>query len=245
MLLLNAPEITIQEQLYRMKVMRWMRTGGLGDMPDKDKMEATTPANRILAIHEIMDTVEYVNPAANPPPTPDTPLTHLMDTDNATVADSYPIHDEAANNFLLEMLSIGKSKGLVAKFKATFLNDETLDAIRNHFGDRTGFYYAYLSFYTKWLCYLAPIGILTIVVFSSIKGDTFDESVANRVLIVYSIALVTWGKLFVSNWKQRSVGLKTRWGLLDLDGHEKRLRTFKPEVDRYVQAYESEASISN
>ena len=83
------------------------------------------------------------------------------------------------------------------------------------------------SFYTKWLYYLSPFGILTFVL-----NSIMDSAHASKVLAAYSVILVTWGTLMVAFWRQRSEELKTRWGLDDLDGHEKRLRSFEPEKDK-------------
>jgi len=69
------------------------------------------------------------------------------------------------------------------------------------------------------------MGITTFVVFNSL-----EEEHKNKVLVGYSAAVMIWGKLLVANWRQRSVELKTRWQLNDIDGHEARRRSFQPEM---------------
>jgi len=218
MLLLNASDEVINEQIFRIKLLRWMRKGGIGDMPDRDALAVTSPAIRIMAIQHIMDHLVY---------TDEQNKQHEFVADGGNVvADFFPLHDKAANSYLLNSV-FNRDSNIIDKVKSTFLSDGTLDAIRNHFGDRTGFYYAYMSHYTKWLYYLCPIGILALI----LNGAVAEEH-ANKILATYSVLLVTWGTLMVAFWRQRSKELKNRWGLEDLDGHEKRLRDFVPEKDR-------------
>jgi len=143
MLLLNAPESLIDEQVYLMKLMRWIRTGGIGDMPDKEKKVSHTPSVRILAIENALQETMYVDPLA----TGAKGRKPKVVIESNLILENFPLHDHTANDFLLTKLNAGGS--LQEKLKSTFLSDEVLDAIRNHFGDRTGFYYAYFSFYTR------------------------------------------------------------------------------------------------
>jgi len=212
MVLLNASDLVINEQLFRIKLMRWMRRGGIGDMPDRDALLFPSPSMRIMAIQHILDHLLYKDESGK--------MQEFTNDGGKVVASYYPLHDKAANDYLMSSV-FNSDSNIIKKIEQTFLSDNTLDAIRNHFGDKIGFYYA---FYTKWLYYLSPIGILTFIL-SSVWEST-------KVLVAYSAILVTWGTLMVAFWRQRSEELKTRWGLEDLDGHEKRLRSFKPEKDK-------------
>ena len=218
LLLLNSPKALIRESVYRAKLLRWIRTGGIGDMPDKSKELVPTPSARILAIQNTLNDTSYCySPDESKPGKPKLLLRDPL------VEEHFPLHDHRANDYLLSRLT---PDGTIAeKVRSIFMSDEVLDAIRNHFGDRTGFYYAYFSFYTRWLCMLAPGGVITLVV-----GGAMPEH-NTVVLVCYATYVIFWGRLFVASWKQRTVELKTRWHLDDIEGHEVRRKEFKPDRD--------------
>jgi hypothetical protein len=190
MVLLNAADEVINEQLFRMKLLRWMIRGGIGDMPDRDALAFPSPALRILAIQHILDHLLYVDKDGN--------TQEFVQDGGKVVSSFYPLHDKAANDYLISSV-FNHNSNVVNKIKQTFLTENTLDAIRNHFGDKVGFYYAYTSFYTKWLYYLSPIGILTFVL-----NSVMDSANASKILAAYSVVLVIWGTLMLAFWRQRS-----------------------------------------
>jgi hypothetical protein len=85
-----------------------------------------------------------------------------------------------------------------------------LSAIKNYFGEKVGFYYAYMSYYTAWLMIPAIPG-LAIVIYQSRTGnqDTIFSS-------LYALLVCIWVTIFIERWKRKSAEICLRWGVSDI-----------------------------
>ncbi|KAL2192818.1 calcium-activated chloride channel-domain-containing protein [Corynascus similis CBS 632.67] len=99
----------------------------------------------------------------------------------------FPLHNEQANLSLLRHLS-----------SRLWLTNHDLDRIRNLFGTKVAFYYAFIQDYVVFLTFPAVTGLL-----------------AWRFLAAYSLtyAIVTtvWCTVFLEYWKIRQLDLSIRW----------------------------------
>ena len=101
-----------------------------------------------------------------------------VDADPAVVA-LYPLHDHAFNKQWL--------RSWASKWGVT---DADLTRVRNHYGEEVGFYFAFLSFYIKWLI---PPTVVGIGIYWSVGPYSMAHALFN----------VTWSALFLIYWRRR------------------------------------------
>jgi hypothetical protein len=92
-----------------------------------------------------------------------------------------------------------------------------IDEVRNYFGEKIAFYFAWLSHFTAWL--IAP-GILGMCLAFYLVSRRVEE--VNRSLIgpIFGILLMIYMTVYLEHWKRRSATLAFRWGVSDYDKRE-------------------------
>ncbi|KAK5996205.1 hypothetical protein PT974_04634 [Cladobotryum mycophilum] len=99
----------------------------------------------------------------------------------------FPLHNERVNQELLRHLS-----------KRIFITDKDLDQIRNLFGSKVAFYFAFIQTYLVFLAFPAVTGIMAWLWLPQYS-------------LVYAILTVVWCTVFLEYWKIREVDLSIRW----------------------------------
>lgn len=99
----------------------------------------------------------------------------------------FPIHNKPANTALLKHLS-----------QRVILRDEDLDHIRNLFGSKVAFYFAFMQTYFLFLFFPATIGVLTL---------QFLPKCSLSFAIVNLLGCV----VFLEYWKIKQADLSMRW----------------------------------
>lgn len=82
-----------------------------------------------------------------------------------------------------------------------------LSSIKNYFGEKTGFYFAFLSYYTSWLIIPAILG-LALTIYQRV------ESVDTIFTGLYAILVCIWVTVFIERWKRKSAEISLKWGVL-------------------------------
>ena len=82
-----------------------------------------------------------------------------------------------------------------------------LSAIKNYFGEKTGFYFAWMSFYTSWLIIPATLSLALTIYQNAIAVDTIFTA-------LYSLLICIWVTIFIERWKRKCSELALRWGIL-------------------------------
>ncbi|KAI9485131.1 calcium-activated chloride channel-domain-containing protein [Zychaea mexicana] len=105
--------------------------------------------------------------------------------------------------------------------KKSLIDDQDLTNIRNHFGEKIAFYFAFVQNYLLWLGTPTVIGVLI-----TVAG-------AKSLSIWYSLAMLIWSVVYIEMWKRREQALALQWGVRNCSKHEKRRLEFKG--DRLVK----------
>ena len=101
----------------------------------------------------------------------------------------FPLHDHAFNRAWI------KSWG--TKY---VLDDKDLDDIRDRFGEKVAFYFAFLRSYFAFLLFPAAFGFGTWVLLGQYSW-------------VYGVVNCLWSVVFFEYWKKKEVDLAVRWGV--------------------------------
>lgn len=85
-----------------------------------------------------------------------------------------------------------------------------LSTIKNYFGEKIGFYYAWMSYYTAWLMIPAIPGLAITIYQLVLKDvDTIFTS-------LYALLVCIWVTIFIERWKRKSAELCLKWGVSDV-----------------------------
>lgn len=98
-----------------------------------------------------------------------------------------------------------------------FISDEELLKIRNHFGEKIAYYFAFLQNYFIWLSAPAGLGLLVYLTHS------------NTLTVSFSLFMLIWAILFTEMWGRKEHELAIQWGVRNYSKHEKRRAEFKGE----------------
>lgn len=80
------------------------------------------------------------------------------------------------------------------------------DDIRAYFGEKVGFYFAFLSFFTAFLTVPAFIGTIVFIVQLEERTPNLDAT------SVFGIIMALWSALFLEFWKRKQSTIACKWG---------------------------------
>src|SRR5690606_29384289 len=86
------------------------------------------------------------------------------------------------------------------------------------FGERVGFYFAFLQSYFSFLVFAAAIGM----------GSYF---LLPEFSVVFSIANCLWSVVFVEYWKRKEVDLAVQWNVRNVSQLQSKRARFRPEAE--------------
>ncbi|KAK9450295.1 calcium-activated chloride channel-domain-containing protein [Limtongia smithiae] len=99
------------------------------------------------------------------------------------------------------------------------LDNDELEILRNTFGEKIAFYFAFLQFYFRWLAVPAVIGVVAVYIAPPFAGW-------------YAIVSGLWCLSFVEAWKHRENELAVQWGVKGISGLANARAKFKGESER-------------
>lgn len=105
------------------------------------------------------------------------------------VTSIFPLHDTELNKKWIKRWS---TKWVI--------DDEELNWLRNQFGEKVAFYFAFLQYYFLWLIVPAVVGTLTHFVLGCYS-------------LFFGIFNILWGVIFLASWHRRENILALRWGV--------------------------------
>ncbi|KAI4174091.1 MAG: hypothetical protein LQ343_002537 [Gyalolechia ehrenbergii] len=119
----------------------------------------------------------------------------------------FPLHD---HNF---------NKEWIKKWSTmTFLKVEDLDQIRDRFGEKIAYYFAFTQSYFTFLIFPAAFGFAAWVILGYFSP-------------VYAVVNGLWCVTFVEYWKRQEIDLGVRWGVKGVAAIQEKRRDFKHEKE--------------
>ena len=115
-----------------------------------------------------------------------------------------------------------------------FLNNmQPLNFIKDYYGEKFGFYFAWLIHYTGWLIPVAIIGFffgVGSIIEAIYEGKKVDSVMATPFSIVYSICIMIWITLFHESWKRKQNYIANDWLVRDFEDVTTERQDFKHET---------------
>ncbi|CEG46477.1 Protein required for meiotic chromosome segregation [Plasmopara halstedii] len=166
----------------RLKFQTWLRSGNSREVDAViQESPIVTPAERIQVIDHIIRESAKIRP------------------DHPNVQSIFPVHDPTTNRYLL--------KTFIGTQKLEFLSENYLNKVRAHFGEKVGYYFAFMDFYNKALVPIALLGVL-LTCLRSIMGTPMYM----RVLVGWALLIsVIWSYGFLKAWSRRNNELNYKW----------------------------------
>ena len=111
-----------------------------------------------------------------------------------------------------------------------------LDKVAEYFGEKKGFYFAWLLHYTSWLMFPSIAGlVIYIIQVSQIPTPTTTDNYldyTNTALnSIYSICIALWTTFMVESWKRKQNYLGNRWLVRNYQEMSFDRRSFKSSLD--------------
>ncbi|KAL9003341.1 MAG: hypothetical protein Q9188_003791 [Gyalolechia gomerana] len=119
----------------------------------------------------------------------------------------FPLHDHTFNKEWIKKWST-----------MTFLKVEDLDQIRDRFGEKIAYYFAFTQSYFTFLIFPAVFGFAAWVILGYFSP-------------VYAVVNGLWCVTFVEYWKRQEIDLGVRWGVKGVAAIQEKRRDFKHEKE--------------
>ena len=93
-------------------------------------------------------------------------------------------------------------------------NMQPLNFIRDYYGEKFGFYFAWLIHYTGWLIPVAIVGFFfgIAMIVDAVQDDRpWNQLLASPLSILYGVVIMLWVTLFHESWKRKSNYISNAW----------------------------------
>lgn len=127
----------------------------------------------------------------------------------------FPLHNNHRDEALLLHLS-----------KCIFLTTEDLDMIRDLFGSKIAFYFAFLQTYLLYLAFPCMVGLIPWYI-----GSEYS--------LLFALFIGIWCTVFLEWWKIRQTDLALRWNIRGID----KLKTNRPQFQHDSETVDASGRI--
>ncbi|KAL8762893.1 MAG: hypothetical protein Q9184_001189 [Pyrenodesmia sp. 2 TL-2023] len=189
------------QEVYRSRVKDWLH-GVRAAEPARETQdtlsgEPLTEAERFRIIHHLITSPRDEGGAGIVP----------KEGQWKNVESIFPLHDHTFNKEWIKKWST-----------MTFLKVEDLDQIRDRFGEKIAYYFAFTQSYFQFLIFPAAFGFASWVILGSFSP-------------VYALVNGLWCVTFVEYWKRQEIDLGVRWGVKGVASIQQKRRDFKHEKE--------------
>lgn len=196
-----ASDERLNNAVYRSRVKDWLY-GIRPAQPDRETQNSLTSqplteAERFRIVHHLITGPKEEGNAGIIP-------THGQ---WKNVESIFPLHDHIFN------------KEWIKKWATmTFLKVEDLDEIRDRFGEKVAYYFAFTQSYFAFLIFPAAFGFSSWVLLGHFSS-------------IYAIVSCLWSVVFVENWKRQEIDLGVRWGVKGVSAIQEKRKEFRHEKE--------------
>ncbi|KAA8899030.1 calcium-activated chloride channel-domain-containing protein [Sphaerosporella brunnea] len=188
-------------EVYRSRVKDWLH-GIRPAAPDQETQrsldkEPLTGAERLRVVHSILTHPESEGGAGITPGKGQWTL----------VEGIFPLHDHEFN------------KEWMKRWSTTWaVSNEELGNIRDMFGEKVAFYFAFLESYFSFLVIAACFGVASYFLLPQYS-------------LIFAVVNCLWSVVFVEQWKRQEVDLAVRWNVRSVSQFQSKRAQFQPETE--------------
>ncbi|ODQ55723.1 DUF590-domain-containing protein [Saitoella complicata NRRL Y-17804] len=183
LVMVRCPTSKLQSEAYTSRVKDWLAgiriAAPVEETKDSISAEPMTPAERLRLVHAIL-TIPAAEGGVGITP-------NVGEWD--LVASIFPIHDPV----------FGQS-WLAAWSKRGIISDSSLTILKDNFGEKVAFLFAFTQVYFLFLGVPAVVGVIA-------------HFFLPQYSIIYSLVLGSWSIVFVEMWRRKETNLAVRWGV--------------------------------
>ncbi|KAI4185958.1 MAG: hypothetical protein L6R41_003802 [Letrouitia leprolyta] len=188
-------------EVYRSRVKDWLH-GVRAAEPARETQntlegQSLTEAERFRILHHLITSPAQEGGAGITP----------KEGQWKNVESIFPLHDHTFNKEWIKKWST-----------MTFLKIEDLDQIRDSFGEKIAYYFAFTQSYFSFLIFPAAFGFSAWVILGYFSP-------------IYAIVNGLWCVTFVEYWKRQEIDLGVRWGVKGVTAIQEKRRDFKHEKE--------------
>ena len=188
--LVRGTDTRLQREFYREQLDAWIQSRSSANnefVPQEAPAEGFfTPARRIALLHQPL--LEML-PG----------LSSRLRSDLLTVDSVYPIQNRRFCSQLLSHLA-----------RRPVLQAQLLHALRNEYGEKVAFLFAFRSFYQRWLRLPALLGVLLWLC------RFISQTLPALLTPLFGLAVPVWASLMLEGWAAQQKELASLWGVDDL-----------------------------
>ena len=151
------------------------------------------------------------------------------------IREHFPLHNTDRENILISW-SEYKWRLQAGFLTGKFINNmQPLNVIKDYYGEKIAFHFAWMIHYTAWLIPLSVCAIIYATVtiwYRSVQGETDFQNLLNtEVSIFYCIAVVIWMTLFNASWARKQNAIANEWLVRDFQDDTLETDSFQNEVE--------------
>lgn len=196
-----ASQDLLSHQIYRARLQDWLhgvRISGPETDPSRAfEDEPVTEAERLRLVHDIITRPINEGGAG----------VGEVGGGSKFVASVFPLHDQPFNKAWIQKWS-----------KKYILEQADIDEIRNKFGEKVAFYFAFLRSYLRFLAFPSALGAAAWLLLGQFS-------------YFYALGCGLWSVVFFEYWKQKEVDLAVQWGVRGVSSIQHERPEFKWEFE--------------
>ena len=130
------------------------------------------------------------------------------------ILDHFPVHMPERNLIISSWNNYRWRLSFGMIYRGFLQNMQPLNFIKDYFGEKFGFYFAWLIHYTGWLIPVAIVGVafgIAMIIDGSSKGVEPDHYLANPLSIIYAMIIMIWITLFTESWRRKQNYIGNEW----------------------------------
>ena len=108
-------------------------------------------------------------------------------------------------------------------------NMQPLNFIKDYYGEKMGFYFAWLIHYTGWLILPSLFGVIIsiVMIVSAINNEKeWTEYLNSPYSTIYGIIMMVWVEIFNESWKRKENAIANMWLVRDFKDSTTELDSF-------------------
>ena len=134
--------------------------------------------------------------------------------ESGVIVEHFPVHMPERRHITVAWFDY-KYRLVFGMITSKFLdNMQPLNVIKDYYGEKLAFYFAWLIHYTGWLIPVAIIGFffgLAMIIEAVIDERPWTQLLSSPISILYGLVIMIWATLFNESWKRKQNYIANEW----------------------------------